>query len=278
VNVIKRYIDDPRIRFFQNEKNIGMSENFRISIEERAKGFFFTTVNSDDKLIFKSFISESVKLTQKYNEVVLVKTGCVLRKGNSSKVKSHNNYKEYLSGFDFIKLYNFNEDFGWGGYLIDLNKFKDFNFFSSKVVGLDYFINLNLITKGNLCFLKETCYEFNIHETNESKLCYTKEQIFCIQNELNLFFVRIKNSIEDFENVKFKYEFNYISNILEDNYRNNRKEFYVIYKTILNWNKKAVIKYNFSYKGIINYIFFYFPCFGFFAERLKWNLMKFIKF
>jgi glycosyltransferase involved in cell wall biosynthesis len=171
VNVIKRYIDDPRIRFFQNEKNIGMSENFRISIEERAKGFFFTTVNSDDKLIFKSFISESVKLTQKYNEVVLVKTGCVLRKGNSSKVKSHNNYKEYLSGFDFIKLYNFNEDFGWGGYLIDLNKFKDFNFFSSKVVGLDYFINLNLITKGNLCFLKETCYEFNIHETNESKLC-----------------------------------------------------------------------------------------------------------
>lgn len=70
--IIKKYTGDARLVYSRNEQNIGMLPNFRKATYDVAKGEFITYVNCDDYLIDKSFITDSIKLVNKYENVFLV--------------------------------------------------------------------------------------------------------------------------------------------------------------------------------------------------------------
>jgi len=81
-------IDDPRIRAFRNEKNIGIVPNWRRCIE-KAKGRWFKFLMSDD-LIFPDSLSILKKLIDKYPEnYVIVTSGIDFT--NINEIKSYLN-------------------------------------------------------------------------------------------------------------------------------------------------------------------------------------------
>lgn len=70
--IIKRYTNDPRIRYTRNETNIGMLPNYRKATYELSSGSYVTYVSSDDYLTDKSFITDAVQLALKYGDAALI--------------------------------------------------------------------------------------------------------------------------------------------------------------------------------------------------------------
>ena len=70
--IIKKYMHDKRIKYFVNDVNIGMTPNFKLATEQRAKGEYITYISSDDYLLSDKFISNAVDLINKYPNIVLV--------------------------------------------------------------------------------------------------------------------------------------------------------------------------------------------------------------
>lgn len=230
LEIISNYISDSRIIFFRNDCNIGMVNNFAVSIYERAKGEYFSIVNSDDSYINNSFISQSVELINKYENVVLVKAGSYHKFNSEGKYYSYNNQNEFQNGINFLESYYFqNFDFSWCGILIYRKLFCELDLMrKSKVVAADYFINFNLSAYGNICFLNKLSYQFNIHDTNESKTSiYDYNQFNIIFNEikdLNQLLVKKLVNKATINNINFNFRYAYFANFYEFYYRFRRSE------------------------------------------------------
>ncbi len=70
--VVKKYLIDPRIKYFRNGENLGMLGNFRKATYEYSKGEYITYVNSDDYLTDNSFVSDCIKLVNRDKDILLV--------------------------------------------------------------------------------------------------------------------------------------------------------------------------------------------------------------
>jgi glycosyltransferase involved in cell wall biosynthesis len=70
--VVKKYLADPRIKYFRNNENLGMLGNFRKATYKYAKGDFITYVNSDDYLIGKTYITDAIKIALSDNSINIV--------------------------------------------------------------------------------------------------------------------------------------------------------------------------------------------------------------
>src|SRR5689334_4902408 len=70
--VIRKYCDDPRIRYSRNSTNIGMLPNFEKAFFTLAKGEYITAVSSDDYLINPSFITKAIAIFNRYKDVSVV--------------------------------------------------------------------------------------------------------------------------------------------------------------------------------------------------------------
>src|SRR5690242_6516086 len=64
--VIKRYCNDPRIRYSRNKENIGMIANFQKTFFELAKGEYITNISSDDYLTSPKFVSKAINIFRRY--------------------------------------------------------------------------------------------------------------------------------------------------------------------------------------------------------------------
>jgi glycosyltransferase involved in cell wall biosynthesis len=60
--ICKRFLGDPRVKYFEQDKNIGLAANFRFTLE-RATGVYFMWAASDDRHD-PDFITKLVKLLQ----------------------------------------------------------------------------------------------------------------------------------------------------------------------------------------------------------------------
>ena len=122
--VIKEFLSDKRFIYSKNAVNIGMIENFSKGINELATGDFVSFISSDDYLVYDNFISDAVKLIEKYNNLKLVfsKCGGISPLSPNEKIEFVNSSlfkQEYYHGRDlFIKLTN-NLGLGFGGCLLN---------------------------------------------------------------------------------------------------------------------------------------------------------------
>ena len=171
--VIKKYLADPRVKYFKNIANLEMAGNFRIATEERAKGEFLTYISSDDYLINEHFITKAITIINNYENVLLVfgKNMTLLEKHNILlDDKTHRLYKnEFREGKNvFLKFANI-KAMGWGGTLINRKELEALNIFNSKTTSLDYETNLLLMLRGNVGFIKAPTYVFRIHSGQASQ-------------------------------------------------------------------------------------------------------------
>ncbi|MGB7968537.1 MAG: glycosyltransferase family 2 protein [Methanobacterium sp.] len=70
--MVKKYKDDNRFKYFRNNHNLGMVANWRKALNNYATGDFFMILSDDDYLIDDNYISKVVKLVESDPEIVIV--------------------------------------------------------------------------------------------------------------------------------------------------------------------------------------------------------------
>ena len=170
--VINKFTNDKRVKYFVNDSNVGMIPNFKLATEQRANGDYVTYISSDDYLCNNKFISNAVRLINKYPNIVLViAKNSTLHLNADHPVENASDYMfhhEFMYGKDVFELFPKWFSPGWGGALMNRDKLISSNVFESKAQSLDYEANLKLMLQGNLAFIKEPTYVFRRHSAQAS--------------------------------------------------------------------------------------------------------------
>ena len=169
--ILKKYLKDDRIKFFKNDTNIGMMENFKLATQ-RARGNFITYISSDDYLMNNSFVSQAVSIINKYENILLVVAKNMTLQQESRTLIDDDTHQLYIDEFKdgrevFMEFAN-TRTLGWGSALMNKQEFDELNVFSSLETSLDYKANLLLMLKGNVGFIKQPSYVFRVHKSQTS--------------------------------------------------------------------------------------------------------------
>ncbi len=277
MEVISKYAEDTRVKIFKNEKNLGFIKNFKISIEERASGMYFSLLNNDDRYINPKFIEDSISIISKYENVVLLKSSFYfLLNDGVRKLKDYSDLDEFYKGEDFLKVYNFKHDLNWISFLMLREPLVEYNYLDINLVCSDLFINLYMLQHGNICFYNTPSYEFNIHDSNESKNRYNIPEIHKIFSEIENLFSKLKNNEsfteDELNNLKKNYYNYFFKDILKYTFRHNRGIYTEVKNMLRDYSESIVSKLNIDLSLILFKIIFYFPNIGERMEYLKWYL------
>lgn len=69
---VEKYLSNPKVKYFRNEKNLGRVGNYHKLIYELAKGEWVLNLDGDDYLTYPKYIEEAVHLAEKDSEIKLV--------------------------------------------------------------------------------------------------------------------------------------------------------------------------------------------------------------
>ena len=188
---VAKYLYDKRVKFSQNEVNIGMVPNFKKGIEELSNGKYFVNLCSDDQLVDKSFITNAVNLTRRYPDVTIVRGRNQSVQMDTGKITLDDGapFKtEFVKGKDFFLDFTGNENFGWEGVMLDREVLNTFNVFEKAYSGFDKSANLALLLRGNICLIDKVCYSFTVHSSSHT------------------YNPTAKSLIDNFQMVEFPYE------------------------------------------------------------------------
>lgn len=274
--VISRYTNDKRVRYFRNQTNLGMLGNFKICFEERAKGDYITIVNSDDELINPQFISQCVTLINKHENIAIVKSNHIVNNQGKDIFMRYDSYKEFYTGIDFLKEINFDLDFGWAGIFLNKKHLDTLHVFNSDITAADYTTNFKLLLKGNICFNKHNSYKYYIHGQNTSLTSYSAYQTKIVTNELSFFFEHLKQltNDSDFYLIEQKLKTFYISYIYKFNYIGNRNQMQPVIELLKKFNEEIYSNYQKKLSTKKFKLLFYYPKAGEFITKIKKALLN----
>ncbi len=275
-NIITKYINDSRVKYFRNESNIGMLGNFKICFEERSKGEYISIVNSDDEYINPQFISQSVALIQKYHNVVVVSSNFISSFGKRKVETFYYQYDEFYYGIEFLKMIDLRLGFGWAGIVMNRQSINSIKPFETNIVLSDLLSNLQLMLIGNICINKNTSYLYNLHNFNEGGGAYRYSETQKIFNYLNNFYLRLAETTTKInaETITQKLQFFFIEAAYKDSYLNNRKE----YKKIVAFLNTIDTAYLSRYKKLRStqkaHLLYFFPFIGHTLTKIKKSIFN----
>lgn len=192
--LIKQFLPDKRIKYSRNEHNIGMFKNFEKAFFELSSGEYVINVSSDDYLLNKSFISKSVDIIKRYDNVLLVFGKYLshyesLKKNTFSPIPEYYT-KEFRPGKEAFLDFAKNPYFGWAGCLLSRKKLIELSVHFSGNICFDIETNLKMMMYGNVGYVNENVYAVRMHSNNETGKILSADEY--ISTRLNLF----ENAIE----------------------------------------------------------------------------------
>lgn len=164
--IIKKYVPDKRIKYFRNESNIGMIGNFKLA-SERANGKFITYLSSDDYFINNFFISESISLVNKYENILLVLARQKSLYISTNKEETGPGFDdEFYRGTELFLQFPKVKTFSWAAALMHRDTLLSFKPFEKRYTSIDVMSNLRLMLLGNMAFLDKPSYLVRYHDNN----------------------------------------------------------------------------------------------------------------
>ena len=173
--VVKKFLDNPKIHFFQNEDNIGMIENFKHSSFTLANGELISFISSDDFLINPSFISDAVDKFNSYPNIGIVHSCNLSTDTSGSNFAQDHSYifykntfyqADYVSGREVFNLYPKCHSISLGGSVFKRDDLKQIQPFIEGIYSFDVCLSLQLIQKYNVCFIDKDTYVVRRHGEN----------------------------------------------------------------------------------------------------------------
>lgn len=160
--IIKKYTGDSRVVYNRNEQNIGMLPNFRKATYDVAKGEFITYVNCDDYLIDNAFITDSIKLVNKYENVFLVHGRMnFYSKGNEVLWEMPEQpyfTQEIWEGKDVFFKSKTTNLLSWGACLMKRSEMQRVGSLMSDYHNGDLDSNYRIMLTGQVAFINRACY------------------------------------------------------------------------------------------------------------------------
>lgn len=188
--VVKKYIGDPRFKYFRNEKNLGMVGNWRRALYEYATGDWALILSDDDYLIDKSYITKSITLIEKYENVALVHANYVVRNEDSEILRNSNlNIGEYIEGKYYFLHYGKEVAPPIGPPTTCIfNRLKAIKVsaFTKDILALDLDLWLRLMLLGDIAFIKDHVAVYRIHKNCETFSVDINKDLEEIENMLDI--------------------------------------------------------------------------------------------
>ncbi|MDD5296567.1 MAG: glycosyltransferase [Rhodocyclaceae bacterium] len=72
VDVVRKYLEDPRVRYFRNEENIGMVRNWHKAVFDLASADWFMLLSDDDYLVDPDYLAKASDLIDNNDLLTLV--------------------------------------------------------------------------------------------------------------------------------------------------------------------------------------------------------------
>jgi glycosyltransferase involved in cell wall biosynthesis len=186
--IIRSYCRDSRIKYSRNDSNIGMIANFRKATYELSNGEYLVYISSDDKLTYLNFVSDSINLVNKYDNLLLVLGRGRVFYGNfhrDSPVYPFFN-QELWDGWEVFYKSTVYGLLTWGGgSLIHKQCLLNVGAFQKNYINADVDSNYKIMLNGNVGFINKICYQAHVHEgsiTIQPNLDYKILNLECIRS------------------------------------------------------------------------------------------------
>lgn len=171
-DLVKKFLDDPRIKYFKNEVNLGRVGNYRKSLKEYASGEWAVNLDGDDFYIDNHFVSEVLEIIEsdKSQHVVFVQGGKVRRKGNKRifDLPSIDEKVKFLNGRDYFLNFPNDTHFSHMSTIYNRKKALEIGFYEFDITSSDLESFLRLALHGDVVLIKKAFGEWTQHNNNFS--------------------------------------------------------------------------------------------------------------
>lgn len=157
---------DPRIRFWKNPKNHGLTGNHNVCLRE-ARGQFIKYLHQDDKFLHPSALARMLAVLQKHPDVSLVSVGSKLIDSRTQVLKVRNNFRRNgtWDGKDVIvKCLEANQNLIGEQSAVMFRRSQASRGFDPKyrqIVDLELWFHL--LEQGRFAWLAEPLFAYRIH-------------------------------------------------------------------------------------------------------------------
>jgi len=170
--IISKYINDQRIKYFKNEKNLGVIDNFNKLFFELARGEYVTLLGSDDYLINNRFITQAVEIVKRHENIALVFGRINVINEVTKEIKPAGTTSrfdiEFRMGKEAFLDFADHPYYSSGAVLYSMKHLVANNIRLTGRITADVEMNLQLMLVGNVGYIDETCYTVRQHDQNAS--------------------------------------------------------------------------------------------------------------
>ena len=176
----KKYMPDPRVKYFRNEVNLRRVRNYRKGLYDYATGDWAMHLDGDDYLTDKFFIRDAIEASREHPDLVLIAAGQTeVFPGGSETVQLITDMPlEYVDGKEFF--------LSWPGKRIGLAHLgalykRDLatriGFYTEDVVSTDWESLRRLVVLGEVALLGRSVGVWRYHESNVSRAYDVRERL-----------------------------------------------------------------------------------------------------
>jgi len=196
--VVIKYKDDRRFKYFRNEENIGMVRNWQKALHNYSSGDYFVLLSDDDYFISDNYISKAVKLFSEHDDVVMVySNGYIKNTDTDTVIPLELPFNEIENGkYIFMKRGCVNpQDFTLCNVVFNKKLSLDLNAFSNEYnLSCDSELFLKTCLCGSVGVIKDYVSVYRVHEGNLLKAL--KTDVNYLINNLDCYYEPYKLAIQ----------------------------------------------------------------------------------
>jgi glycosyltransferase involved in cell wall biosynthesis len=169
--IVKEFLEDDRFKYYRNEKNLGLVNNFKKLVLEHMTGDYFILLSDDDYLIKNDYISKAADIIENNNVLMVYSDGYLCFDDVGIKHEIRIPFKEIENGktifMNYLKVKNINS------FICNVIFNRDFairsNSFNNKYnLAFDMELFLKSCLCGEVGIIKEFSSVYNYHIKNLS--------------------------------------------------------------------------------------------------------------
>ncbi len=168
--VIEKYLDNDKFRYYRNETNIGMVKNWHKAIYEYSTGDWFLILSDDDYFIDSKYLTQAVLLMHRDEKICIVYANGYIKHEDTGKMvplklpfNEINDGKKIFSSRGTVKP----QDFTLCNILFKKNDTLRFKSFENKFnVACDSELFLNMCVYGKVAIVNDYVSVYRVHSNN----------------------------------------------------------------------------------------------------------------
>ena len=161
-------LNNPKVKYFRNEKNLGRVKNYKKLLFDYAKGDWAMMLDGDDYYLDNTYLSKAVKWINDNDNVVLVAAG-FLKSDENTGIETKEILTEEDKIFDGKEMFYLQMKIGQHSTNIYNRKLAlELDFYRIESMGTDSEGLFRIALHGNVVYLNDIVVLWRIHQVNNT--------------------------------------------------------------------------------------------------------------